>query len=120
MSCDVTGFVPLDPVETNTSWDGDTKSAGTYTIDLANDFNLPAGVKAVHVRLLGRWSSVGQYYAVSARIPGGTDIVTVRPQEANQWSEQAGIVNCDENGDIEIKVFNTSAEVHLIVTGYFV
>jgi hypothetical protein len=102
----VLAFTPLTTPLTSTSWDGDTKtSANDGTLDLSVVFSAPAGIKAV---LLG----------VEAVHNAGNDLLQIGPAN-NQWAMQLrtlvinvathdnGIVPCDANGDICIKVTGT-------------
>lgn len=115
-------FVPKAPGATSTSWDGDSKAVATYDIDTsASPWSLPAGVKAVAIRLAGRWSSINGGYAVVARQKNGsTGPIVCRPQEADIYHENSGIVPCDANGDIEIQVVGAAADCILEIHGYWV
>ena len=102
-------FVPLTTPLTSTSWDGDAYSTNlTATkIDLSDVFDVPAGVKAIAVRLTARDSATfgtdGLYlnigpdstynYAVSCAAFGGDVRNSVN-----------GICPCNDDGDIYYRI----------------
>ena len=104
------GWTFLTTPLTSTSWDGDAFSTTAKTlIDLSAVFGVPAGVKAVLVRLATRDSGSSSGFcqlglspnntansvAVQAYLQGVADDVYV---SAN------GIVPCDANGDIYYQI----------------
>ena len=95
---------------TSTSWDGDARSTTAKTkIDLSAVFGVPAGVKAVMVRMVARDSGSSTGYcqlglspnstagsvAVQAYLQGVADDVYVSVN---------GIVPCDGNGDVYYQI----------------
>ena len=110
---------------TSTSWDGDAYSTESATaIDLSAVFSVPAGVKAVLVRLACRDSaslgttglsvSIGPsatyFYNVSTIAIGG-DVV----------ASQTAICKCDANGDIYRRMVASGAgtmDIWLEILGY--
>lgn len=111
----MTGYVPIDRI-THGSWNGDAKAPGVYKID-TSAWGLPAGVKAVAIRLSARWAAVGR--VCYAREKGLGAQVIVRAQLANRIVDSCGTVNCDANGDFEIVVKGTAANAWLEFYGYY-
>ena len=99
-------FVPLTTPLTSTSWDGDAYSVAAATlIDLSAVFGVPAGVKAVLVRLVCRdsvaWGTGGLFFAVSpADGSYAVYAVTVLPYGGDVSAQTTGVCPCDANGDI--------------------
>ena len=96
-------FVPLTTPLTSTSWDGDARSTAAATlIDLSSVFGVPAGVKAVLIRLVCRdsaaWGTGNLYLSVSPA--DGSYVVTARPYGGDVSAEITGVCPCDANGDI--------------------
>ena len=129
-STDYTGyiFVPLTSPLTSTSWDGDARSAaGKTLIDLSAVFGVPAGVKAVNIKVSMRDSG-------SAAGSGG---IVLGPN-ATAWEgkgvQVSGIRNdaimdfdlvvpCNANGDIYYQTFTSGAgtlDVWLQIWGYWI
>ena len=101
-------FYPLTKRLYSTAWDGDSYSTTQVTkIDLSEVFGVPAGVKAIAVRLVARESatfgtaglnfeigpSTTEFWAVSCRALGG-----------NVYATTSGVCPCDSNGDIYYRV----------------
>lgn len=128
MSCDVTGFVPLAPsaIDGAGFWDGTGGlGVGVYPVD-TTDFGIPAGVKAVEIRLFSVWNGARQKNcAVFARPTGQTG--AGKAQVVN-WHDgygtnvdNTGTVACDSNGDFEIQVIQDTCDtVILEIVGYYV
>lgn len=96
-------FVPLTTPLTSTSWDGDAYSDVAATlIDLSAVFGVPAGVKAVLIRLVCRdsvaWGTGDLYFSVSPA--AGTYAVVAQPYGGDVSSQTTGVCPCDANGDI--------------------
>ena len=105
---------------TNGSWDGDTKTTGTYTI-AANTFNanLPNAARALLVSLSARWTTANNGNSCNIRKPGeGNNGVLVRGLVANFFVDNMGIVPLDGSGQFEVVVSTASAEVYIDVWGY--
>lgn len=94
----------------STSWDGDLFSTTAKTkIDLSSVFGVPAGVKAVLIRLVARdsgSSSATCQLAVSPNDTVNTVVVQVYLQGLanNVYRASSGICPCDSNGDIYYQI----------------
>ena len=103
-------FIALTTQLTSTSWDGDSFSTTAKTkIDLSAVFGVPAGVKAVLVRLTARDSGSSAGYCQLGLSPNSTaDSVAVQAYlqgVANDVYVSAnGIVPCDANGDVYYQI----------------
>jgi hypothetical protein len=89
---------------TSTSWDGDARSTTSPTkIDTSVVFGVPAGVKALMVRLVARDSvaapSGTPYFGIGPSSTRWYQLM-VRPIGGDIHSESNGVCNCDANGDI--------------------
>ena len=106
----LTGWHFLTTPLTSTSWDGDSYSTTAKTlIDLSEVFGVPAGVKAVMVRMAARDSgsstgichfslsplAIDKSVAIQARLDGVPNDVYVSVN---------GVVPCDANGDVYYQV----------------
>jgi hypothetical protein len=116
-------FVPLQTYATSTNWDGDTYTdADGRIIDLSSEFGLPAGIKAVAVIMTLVCSATGKFARLGS---SGTYTTAVNQytQVANSAICVAGVVPCDDNGDI---YFYTSAvsgapmAVYITIRGYWI
>ena len=100
----------LTTPKTSTSWDGDARSTTAKTlIDLSVVFGVPAGVKAILVRLTARDSGSSSGYCQFALSPNNTaDSVAVQAYlqgVANDiYITENGIVPCDANGDVYYQI----------------
>lgn len=113
--------------KTSGSFDGDAKSTtGATKIDLSAVFGVPAGVKAVNIRIFARDSSghilTAQYLGVG---PSAADpfMVTVRPVGNDQIMENTGITTCDGNGDIYWRCGASGGgtlDIWIEISGYFI
>ena len=121
-------FVPLTTPLTSSSWllsSGGRSNTSSTLIDLSSEFGVPAGVKAVLIRLVVRDSgafpqdekyvsfgpSSTYYYALSCYALGG-----------DYQSSDNGIVPCDSNGDIYYRVVASGTgtmDVNLEIWGYW-
>ena len=110
---DSTGFgrpVFLTTPKTSTSWDGDARSTtGKTKIDLSAVFGVPAGVKAILVRLTARDSGSSSGYCQLSLSPNNTqDSVAIQAYlqgVANDiYITENGIVPCDANGDVYYQI----------------
>ena len=103
-------FVALTTPLTSTSWDGDARSTTAKTkIDLSAVFGVPAGVKAILVRLTARDSGSSSGACQLALSPNNTaDSVTIQAYlqgVANDvYVSENGIVPCDANGDVYYQI----------------
>lgn len=107
----LTGWHFLTTPLTSTSWDGDSYSTTAKTkIDLSAVFGVPAGVKAVMVRMAARDSGSSTGYCqlgLSPNSTAGSVAVQAHLQGvANDvYVYVNGIVPCDGNGDVYYQVF---------------
>ena len=103
-------FVALTTPLTSTSWDGDARSTTAKTlIDLSAVFGVPAGVKAVLVRLVARDSGSSSATCQLAVSPNDTaNIVVVQAYlqgfANNVYGSSSGVCPCDTNGDIYYQI----------------
>jgi hypothetical protein len=95
---------------TSTAWDGDAFSTTAKTlIDLSAVFGVPAGVKAILVRLVARDSGSSSGYCHLSLSPNNTaDSVCIQAYlqgVANDvYVSTNGIVPCDANGDVYYQI----------------
>jgi hypothetical protein len=112
---------------TSTAWDGDAFSNTSKTlIDLSSVFGVPAGVKAVLVKVALRdsASASGLYYIQFSGVSSGTNysIVVEAPPVNDRFGYGQGIVPCDANGDIYYNVIASGSgtmDIYLEIWGYF-
>ena len=103
-------FYPLTTPKTSTSWDGDSFSTTAKTkIDLSDVFGVPAGVKAILVRITARDSGSSAGCCQLALSPNNTaDSVAVQAYlqgVANDVYVTAnGVVPCDSGGDVYYQI----------------
>ena len=103
-------FVALTTPLTSTSWDGDARSTTAKTkIDLSDVFGVPAGVKAILVRITARDSGSSSGYCQFALSPnntaGSVAIQAYLQGVANDVYVTAnGVVPCDSGGDVYYQI----------------
>lgn len=96
--------------KTSTSWDGDARSTTAKTkIDLSDVFGVPAGVKAVIVKLVARDSGSATgvpFFEVSPNDTSYSAAVIVSPRGLpnDTMAYNNGVVSCDANGDIYYQI----------------
>jgi hypothetical protein len=122
------GWTFLTAPLTSTSWDGDAYSTSAKTlIDLSSVFGVPAGVKAVSIRVSARDSAsgttTGLYVLVSPNNTSGSTPIIARPSGRgnDEYDEAAGTCPCDANGDIYYQIVASGAgtmDVHIQIWGY--
>ena len=106
----LTGWHFLTSPLTSTAWDGDAFSTTAKTlIDLSEVFGVPAGVKAVMVRMAARdsGSSAGCcQLALSPNSTAGSVAVQAYLQGVanDAYVSVNGVVPCDANGDVYYQV----------------
>lgn len=111
---------------TSTAWDGDARSTEARTlIDLSAVFGVPAGVKAVLVRVIAQDAGSAGATAHFALAPsgGGSDSFMLRLTGLpnSYWGEALVTCPCDENGDIYYGISASGAgtmEVYLQIWGW--
>jgi hypothetical protein len=95
---------------TSTAWDGDSFSTTAKTkIDLSVVFGVPAGVKAVLVRLAARdsasYANAGLYISLSPTdAAGGAAILRPAGIVNDVYTDGMFIVPCDANGDVYYQI----------------
>lgn len=112
---------------TSTSWDGDAFSNTSKTlIDLSSVFGVPAGVKAVLVKVALRdsASASGLYYIQFSGVSSGTNysIVVEAPPVNDRFGYGQGIVPCNANGDIYYNIIASGSgtmDIYLEIWGYW-
>ena len=112
---------------TSTSWDGDSYSTTAKTlIDLSAVFGVPAGVKAVMVRVAVQDSAAasGDYYITLSPNNSAGSGLTVNCIPVNDRLNRAQLnVPCNVDGDIYYQIAASGAstfDVHLQVFGYYI
>ena len=118
-------FYPLTTVLTSTSWDGDARSTvSTSTlIDLSAVFGVPAGVKAVLIRInIKETGTPGAYYFYCG--PGSSYwyCLGLYAQAANVENSITGVVPCNADGDIYYRIAASGSNtmtVNLQIWGYW-
>lgn len=120
-------YVPLTTPLTSTSWDGDayaSQATGTQ-IDLSAVFGVPAGVKAVLVRL-ECWDSGSAANAVYVALGPSTSYayqVINRPPGGDLKRSVMEVCNCDANGDIWYRIgasSGSSMKILIEIWGYWI
>ena len=112
---------------TSTSWDGDSFSTTSKTlIDLSAVFGVPAGVKAVSVKIALRDSGSAAASCVFqlSGISSGTNYsLTAQASPINdRYAYFNGIVPCDANGDVYYQINasgSATMDVYLEIWGYW-
>lgn len=124
----LSGWTFLITPLTSTAWDGDAFSTTAKTkIDLSVVFGVPAGVKAVLVRMVARDSGSSSGYCQIGLSPNNTaDSVALQAylqDVANDvYVTTSGIVPCDVNGDVYYQVTASGAgtlDVVIQIWGYW-
>ena len=120
-------FVPLTTPLTSTSWDGDSFSTTAKTkIDLGAVFGVPAGVKAVLVKVSLRDSgsaATSCLFQLSGISSGTNYSLTAQASPINdRYAYFNGIVPCDANGDIYYMATASDSgtmDIYLEIWGYW-
>ena len=120
-------FVPLTTPLTSTSWDGDAFSTtGKTLIDLSAVFGVPAGVKAVMVKIALRdsGSAAASCLFQLSGVSSGTNysLTAIASPIADRYAYYSGIVPCDANGDIYYMTTasgSATMDIYLEVWGYW-
>ncbi len=109
-------FIALTTPLTSTSWDGDARSTTAKTkIDLSEVFGVPAGVKAVIVKLIARDSgsaTTAPFFNVSPNNVSDSAAVVVSPRGLpnDTLAYNNGVVSCDANGDIFYQIYASGTD----------
>ena len=120
-------FIALTTPLTSTSWDGDSFSTTAKTkIDLSAVFGVPAGVKAVLVKVALRdsGSAAASCLFQLSGISSGTNYSLTAPASPinDRFAYYSGIVPCDANGDVYYRINasgSATMDVYLEIWGYW-
>ena len=120
-------FIALTTPLTSTSWDGDSFSTTAKTkIDLSAVFGVPAGVKAVLVKVALRDSGSADAACLFqlAGVSGGTNysLTAIASPINDRYAYFNGIVPCDANGDVYYQINasgSATMDVYLEIWGYW-
>ena len=120
-------FIALTAPLTSTSWDGDSFSTTAKTkIDLSAVFGVPAGVKAVLVKVALRDSgsaAASCVFQLSGVSSGTKYSLTAQASPiADRFAYYSGIVPCDANGDVYYQIDasgSATMDVYLEIWGYW-
>lgn len=120
-------FIALTTQLTSTSWDGDSFSTTAKTkIDLSAVFGVPAGVKAVLVKVALRDSgsaAASCVFQLSGVSSGTKYSLTAQASPiADRFAYYSGIVPCDANGDVYYQIDasgSATMDVYLEIWGYW-
>ena len=120
-------FIALTAPLTSTSWDGDSFSTTAKTkIDLSAVFGVPAGVKAVLVKVALRDSgsaAASCVFQLSGVSSGTKYSLTAQASPiADRFAYYSGIVPCDANGDVYYQINasgSATMDVYLEIWGYW-
>ena len=121
-------FIPLTTPLTSTSWDGDLFSTTAKTkIDLSSVFSVPAGVKAVLIRLVAKDSGSASTICQLAVSPNDTaDSVVIQAYlqgfANNVYAVSNGVCPCDSNGDIYYQITasgTNTLQAYIQIWGYW-
>ena len=120
-------FIALTTQLTSTSWDGDSFSTTAKTkIDLSAVFGVPAGVKAVLVKVALRDSgsaAASCVFQLSGVSSGTKYSLTAQASPiADRFAYYSGIVPCDANGDVYYQINasgSATMDVYLEIWGYW-
>ena len=114
-------FVPLASPVVPTAFNGDsyTTSQDDFTVDTSATWSMPAGVKAIYATITIRAAAAG------TEVGFGPDStywygLTCRTQVANVYVDNAGIMNCDSNGDVYFHISANITYIYLRIWGYFI
>ena len=114
---------------TSTSWDGDARSTTAKTlIDLSAVFGVPAGVKAVAVRMIARDSGSSAATCFFGISPNNTanrvSVEVYRDKVTNDaLASQEGVCPCNADGDIFYQVAASGTgtlDAWLEIVGYYI
>ena len=123
----LTGWHFLTTPLTSTSWDGDSYSTTAKTkIDLSEVFGVPAGIKAVLVKVALRDSgsaAASCVFELSGVSSGTKYSLTAQASPiADRFAYYSGIVPCDANGDVYYQIAASGTgtmDVFLEIWGYW-
>lgn len=121
------GWTFLTTPLTSTSWNGDSFSTTAKTkIDLSAVFGVPAGVKAVMVKIALRDSGSAAASCIFqlSGVSSGTNysLTAIASPIADRFAYYSGIVPCDANGDVYYQINasgSATMDVYLEIWGYW-
>lgn len=112
------GFTPYVPRKSNASWDGDTKTPGTYTL-AATDFDasIPSGAVALLICLSASWGSAGGGNTCNLAPSGHSNNCLIVRAHDTLSQDNIGFVPL-VSGNFDVIVAGANAAVALDVWGY--
>jgi hypothetical protein len=113
-------YVPIATPVDNASWNGDAHAAtDSALLDTSSVFSLPPGIKAVvlAVEVKDETPQAAISFGPASDKLGALVLYT---QAANYYASGSGIVPCDANGDIYVKLWEEFDYVYLRVVGYYI
>jgi len=105
----------------NTSWDGDAKNIGNYTVNASDWTGIPAsGVGGILLGIQCKWTNADIGNLLYAKkLSSSKNYLTVRSHIANQPFDAMGLVPL-VNGQFELQVLRENAlEVWVTIYGYY-
>ena len=123
----ITKWTYLTTPLTSTAWDGDAFSTTAKTlIDLSVVFGVPAGVKAVLVRVAIQDSGAAAadcYLVLAPNNTAGAGMATPCIPVNDRYMRMSHVVPCDANGDIYYQIVASGAgtlDVWIQIWGYYI
>ena len=104
---------------TSTDWDGDAKNGADGILDLSALFGVPAGIKAISANMLLEDETVGVAGGLSKTNVNINEGIRQITQAANNFITCAGIIPCDDNGDVYWTQSGELDSVFIYITGYW-
>jgi hypothetical protein len=113
-----TGYVYVPLENAVAGWNPNTnQSVGAVDLQSA-PWSLPADIKAVNVRMSYQAANNNDWGGL--RRDSGDDLMLIaRCPDANEFGDEAAVVNCDGNGDVYFDTNNTTNTVYMFIVGYF-
>lgn len=114
-------FTILAAPLTSGSYDGnDTISASTVSIDTSAVFGVPAGARALLLRVVATWAAAAAASQLSVRPKAASHATATIRAHTTSAQDMTVIVPCNSDGDIDVIVANASAtNVTIQVWGYW-
>ena len=106
--------------KTNASWDGSSKTTGSYDIT-ANTFNsdIPTSAKGIMVFVTAKWTTNGSAYNINIKTKGATNPVIYLRNDTNYFIEKQATIPLDSNGQFTVIVQTATVEyIKVHVLGY--
>ena len=110
---------PVAQRYTSTSWDGDVKNVGVYSVNLNSVFGVPTTAKAVFIKASAKWASASNSNFVEISFATNYRGMVMRGIVANMEIDAYGLVMVNTDGTIRVEVggANTTLTV-LEIEGY--